>query len=316
MFAHNTLGTASLEMGEFTKAKAHLLQAVALYVEHDRELVAWAAADVRATRIAFMALALWALGYPDQAVAARDQAFVLAEQVNHANTTALVYLYGGAELSSLLSRMDDVNAHVQQLNVLSHERMPHWVLLGQIMTGWALANVGQAEKGLALMQLGINTGETQWRVGEAERQSYPYGIHWPHYLSRLALLQAWTGNKQDSLSTIERAGEMIADTGEYLWHSDVLRIKGELRLLTGAPAKHAEACLVSAIEVARKQEAKSFELRAATSLAQLWRDQGRTAGARDLLVPICSWFTEGFDTLDLKRAKALLAELGECISTI
>jgi predicted ATPase len=295
-------------MGEFESAKAQFEQAVALYMDQDRKLVAWAAADLRATSLAFLALALWALGYPDQAVAARNRAFVLADQVNHANTTGFVCLYGGAELSSLLGRMDDVNAYLQQLDALSQERMPHWVLLSQIMAGWALASAGQAENGLAIMRTGMNTGETLWRTGgpEPNEQSYRYGIHWPHYLSRFAILHARGGNKQESLAAIGRAKQMIVETGEYLWHPDVLRIEGELRQLFGAPAREAEACFVSALEVARKQQARSFELRAASSLARLWRDQGEHGKARDLLAPVYGWFTEGLDTRDLQEAKALL----------
>ena len=114
---------------------------------------------------------------------------------------------------------------------------------------------------------------------------------------------------QNSLSAISKAKALIAETGEYFWHADVLRIEGELGLLSGASTKEAEASFVQALEVSRKQQAKSFELRAATSLAGLWRDQGNLTDARDLLTPVYDWFTEGFDTLDLKQAKALLHDL-------
>ena len=111
------------------------------------------------------------------------------------------------------------------------------------------------------------------------------------------------------MNTISKAKELIAETGEYLWHADVLRIEGEILLLLGASAKEAEASFVHALQVARKQRARSFELRAAMSLARLWSDQGKRDEARELLAPIYGWFTEGFDTLDVKQANALLDEL-------
>jgi predicted ATPase len=122
-------------------------------------------------------------------------------------------------------------------------------------------------------------------------------------------MRARTGNLQDSMSAIDKAKKLIADTDEYFWHADVLRIEGELRLPLGASAKQAEACFVQALRVAGKQQARSFQLRAATSLARLWRDQGKRQQAHDLLAPVYDWFTEGFDTLDLKEAKALLEQL-------
>jgi predicted ATPase len=135
-------------------------------------------------------------------------------------------------------------------------------------------------------------------------------FHMTHYLSLLAILQARAGNMQDSLRALSRANEEIADTGERLWLSDVLRIGGELGVLFGVAGEDCERRFVEALAAARKQQAKSFELRAATSLARLWRDQGKRQHARDLLAPVYGWFTEGFDTLDLKEAKTLLDGLG------
>jgi predicted ATPase len=133
--------------------------------------------------------------------------------------------------------------------------------------------------------------------------------HYAHYLSLFAVAQARAGNMQDSLSAICKAKKLIPGSGEYFWHADVLRIKGELQLLFGAPAEESERWLVEALEVARKQQAKSFELRTAASLARLWRDQGKRTEARDLLAPVYNWFTEGHDTPVLKEAKALLEQL-------
>jgi predicted ATPase len=134
-------------------------------------------------------------------------------------------------------------------------------------------------------------------------------FHHPHYYSLVAILQARAGDIQDSLNAIRTAKQLIADSGEYFWHADVLRIEGELGLLFGGSRKEAEASFFHAIEIARKQQAKSFELRAATSLASLWRDEGNLTDARNLLGPTCGWFTEGFNTHDLKQANLLLERL-------
>jgi predicted ATPase len=223
--------------------------------------------------------------------------------LNHANTSGFVGIYAGAQLSALLGNMDDVRAQVENLIARPEGRMPHWGFISQIMMGWALGCAGQSEDGIVLIKMGLDTGENGGGGYGA------YGIHWPHYVSLFASLQGRAGNMLESLNAIGKARDLIARTGEYLWYADVLRIEGELGLLFGASKRESEGCFVQALEVARKQQAISFELRAAMSLARLWRDQGKRDDAHDLLAPIYGWFTEGFDTLDLKEARALLNEL-------
>jgi len=194
--------------------------------------------------------------------------------------------------------MEDIRAYVENLNARPEGRMPLWaIIVSRLMKGWAIGCAEHLEDGIPLMQKGIEAAEGKNL------------FHLPHYLSLFAVLQARAGNMQDSLSAISKAKKLIAETGEYFWHADALRIEGELGLLFGASTKEAEASFAQALEVARKQQARSFELRTATSLADLWRRQGNLIGARDLLAPIYGWFTEGFDTLDLKQAKVLLDEL-------
>jgi predicted ATPase len=298
LIAHRAMGSALLELGEFEAARAQLAQLLALdNVEKDRALSAQYVTDPHASGLTFLALTLWALGHPDQAVTVREEAFKHAVDANHANTSGFVSIYAGAQLSALLGNMDNIRTHVENLSARPEGRMPHWAIIGQIMMGWAIGCAAQLEDGIALMKKGIDAHDN---IG---------GIHWPHYLSLFAILQARTGNMPDSLSAISQAKKLIAGTGEYFWHADVLRIEGELGLLFGASTKQSEGCFVLALEVARQQQAKSWELRAAMSLARLWRDQGKRQQARDLLAPIYGWFTEGFATLDLKQAKTLLNEL-------
>jgi class 3 adenylate cyclase/predicted ATPase len=299
LIAHRAMGTALAAMGEPEAARAQYDQFLALHnAEKDRSLSVHYVTDSHSTVLALLALSLWALGYPDQAVAVREKAFKRAVEANHANTSGVVSIYAGAQLSVLLGNKEDVKSYVENLNARFEGRVPPWAInCGQILMGWAIGCAEQLEDGIALMKKGIDAAEEITR------------FHSPHYLSLFAILQARAGNMQNSLSAISKAKALIAETGEYFWHADVLRIEGELGLLSGASTKEAEASFVQALEVSRKQQAKSFELRAATSLAGLWRDQGNLTDARDLLTPVYDWFTEGFDTLDLKQAKALLHDL-------
>lgn len=299
LIAHRAMGASLLEIGDFEAARTQLEQILAIdTAEFDPSLTVLYLADPHASGLAYLALSLWALGYPDQAVAARQKAIKHALDANHANTSGVVGIYAGAQLSVLLGRLEDVKSYVESLNALFESRVPLWAIsCGQILNGWAIGCAEHLQDGIAMMKHGIHAAEKQVR------------FHSPHYHSLLAILQARAGEIQDSLSTIRKAKELIAETGEYLWYADVLRIEGELQLLFGGSTKEAEASFVQALEVARKQRAKSFELRVAMSLARLWKDQGKRDEAREFLAPVYGWFTESFDTLDLKQATALLTEL-------
>jgi predicted ATPase len=270
----------------------------------DRALSTQYITDPHATGLGLLSLTMWALGYPDKAVMAREEAFKHAVDADHANTSGFVSIYAGAQLSVLLGDADNVKNYITNLNERSEGQMPHWAFISQLLMGSTIGCAGQPEDGIALMKKGMDGAMTlHGELGTA-------GIHWPHYMSLFAVLQARAGNKPASLSAIGEAKEIIAGTGEYFWHSDVLRIEGELGLLFGASTKVAEKCFVQALEIARKQEARSFELRAATSLARLWRDQGRLAEGRELLTKVCDWFTEGFGTSDWRQAQGVLRQLG------
>ncbi|MEY9403672.1 putative ATPase/class 3 adenylate cyclase [Bradyrhizobium japonicum] len=300
LIAYRAMGASLLEMGEFEAAKAHLQQILAIdRVDADQALSALYLADPHASGLAYLALNLWVLGYPDQAVVAREMAIKHALAAKHANTTGVVSIYAGAQLSALLGKMDEVTNYIEDLNAQLGSRVPLWVLsCGKILSGWAIGCADQLEGGIARMKQGIQAAEEQVR------------FHSPHYHSLLAILQARAGYLEDSLTTIRKATDLMRETGEFLWQADILRIDGELRLRLGASTNEAgEVSLFQALKVARKQRAKSFELRAATSVARLWREEGKRDEARELLAPVYGWFTEGFDTLDLKQAKALLDEL-------
>jgi predicted ATPase len=176
------------------------------------------------------------------------------------------------------------------------------------MGGWALAQrshepgarQGPGEEGITQIQQSL----TAWRATGAK-------VFRPYGLALLAEAYGKVGQREAGLTRLAEALLVVDDTGERRWEAELHRLKGEF-LLARAPDDHAEAeaCFQQALDIARHQQAKSWELRAAMSLSRLWQQQGKRDEARELLAPVYAWFTEGFDTVDLQEAKALLEELG------
>jgi predicted ATPase len=176
---------------------------------------------------------------------------------------------------------------------------PFWVAAGTILRGWALAMQGQGEAGMAQVCQGI----AAYRATEA-----PLLV--AYYYTLLADVAAHLGHPEDGLQALVEAHTLMEQQEERYWEAEVCRLRGVLLLQQpGASQAEAEAWVQRALDVARRQEAKSLELRAAMSLARLWQQQGKRLEARELLAPVYGWFTEGFDTADLQEAKVLLEAL-------
>jgi predicted ATPase len=171
--------------------------------------------------------------------------------------------------------------------------------MGTISRGWALAVQGQGEEGLAQIRQGL----AAYRAIGAE-------ILLPHMLALLAETYGQAEQPEAGLAALAEALRLVDKTGERTWEAELHRLRGELLLARSAENQlEVEACLHNALDVARRRQAKSLELRAAMSLSRLWKRQGKHPEARQLLAPIYGWFTEGFDTADLQEARALLEEL-------
>jgi predicted ATPase len=169
-----------------------------------------------------------------------------------------------------------------------------------ILRGWALVTQGEGAEGIA-----------QMRQGLAAYQAMGGGVFRPAYLVLLAEAYGNMGQTDEGLSILAEALAVVEHSEERWWEAELYRVKGELLLRQAVPdEQEAEACLRQAFDVARHQQAKALELRAAMSLARLWQQQGKRDEARALLAPIYGWFTEGFDTADLQEAQALLEEMG------
>ncbi len=247
--------------------------------------------------MAYTACTLWCLGYPDQALQQSQRALALARELNHPFSLADVLAYGGCLFSQMRRDAQALKGNAEELVRLSREKVPVWSGTGECYLGGALTLLGRVQEGLA-----------QLREGIAILQSRGVWIDLSVALASLAEAQARAGRPEEGLATLAEALAFVEQTDERHSEAELVRLRAELLLLQGNEAD-AEANLLHAIEIARRQQAKSWELRATTSLAQLWQTQGRIEEARQMLAAIYGWFTEGFDTPDLEEARALLEEL-------
>jgi predicted ATPase len=242
---------------------------------------------------------VWMLGYPEATLADVDQALKDAREINHA--PSLMYALAMTSfVPILLGNYAAANAQADELVAVAEEKSAAiWKALGTTQQGWVLAETGKATDTVHR----ITSGIAAWR-------STGSTMYLPTWLSELAKTYADLRQFDDAWRCIGEAIVAVEKTKERWWEAEVNRIAGEIALMgpQNVSAK-AEAYFERALEVARQQQAKSWELRAATSLARLWRDQNKVQQARELLAPIYGWFTEGFDTRDLKEAKALLHSL-------
>ena len=311
------MGNVLFHLGEFAPGRTHLEQGSALYdsEQHHALAFSYGSFDPGVACLCNTTWALWLLGSPEQALKSSHEAVRLAQELSH--PFSLAYALDSAALLHQARREGQaVQERAEAAIALSTEQgFPYWLALGTIMQGWALAEQGQVEEGIAQIREGLAahraTGAEAWR---------------PYYLALLAEMHRKVGQAEEGLRVVAEGLAFVERTEERHYEAELYRLKGELTLQESKVESHkpvlsrvegaqveeeAEACFHKAIAIAQKQQAKSWELRAATSLARLWQQQGKTAEAHDLLVPVYDWFTEGFDTADLQDAKALLTELSE-----
>jgi predicted ATPase len=294
LMGHRVVGTSAFFLGQLMSARAHLEQTLALYDSSQaRTLALLYAFNPRVTSLGYLSCVLFALGYSDQAIMRGREALNEAQQLSHPNTTAQALFFGCA-LNQFLGAGPAVRDRAEELISLSSEQgFPLYLAHGTIFCGWAVAKAGQTAVGSAQLSEGL----AAWRTTGAE-----YIL--PYFLTLLAEAHSCIDRAEDWLT---EALARVERTGERWFEAELHRLKGEL-LLIGNQAG-AEACFQRALTVARAQTVRAWELRAATSLARLWAEHGERQKALDLLAPVYGWFTEGFDTADLKDAKELLDEL-------
>jgi class 3 adenylate cyclase/predicted ATPase len=300
MVGHQILGISVLSAGDIAEGRAHYDQAIALYdpVKH-RPLVTRFGQDSAVVVLSRRSAAAWLLGYPEGALADADHALRDARESGHA-ATLMYALSHGSLVRYQCGNYASANLVFDELIALAEEKGTlFWKAFGLMNQGCACTLTGQASDAVRLITSGLTA-----------RQSTGTTMGMPFFLSHLARAQAELGKFEDAWCSIGEAMTATETTKERWCEAEVHRTAGEIALLGPDPdSAKAEAYFKRALAVARTQQAKSWELRAAMSMARLWRDQGKWDDARDLLAPIYGWFTEGFATLDLKETKALLDEL-------
>jgi predicted ATPase len=300
MIGHRLMGNSLLLTGDIAQGRAHYNQALAYYdpAAH-RPLVTRFGQDTRVSVLSYRSFALWMLGYPEAALADTDHALKDAREIGHAATlmyalhfTSGTYIHCGNYAAA--------NAQSNELVVLADDKAAMmWKATGMLRQGLVLALTGKASDAVQTLTAAL-TGRRSTGATQAA----------PLYLSYLAWAYADLGQFEDAWRCIGEAMTAVETTKERWWQAEVNRVAGEIALKSPErDAAKAQAYFERALAVARAQQAKSWELRAAMSMARLWRDQKKRQQAHDLLAPVYGWFTEGFDTLDLKEANALLGEL-------
>ena len=298
--SHRTLGTTYVTMGEFVAGRRHLERAWALYnpEEHARFRYQYGQ-DVGATALCYLCWALWHLGYVDQASKVAAEAMRQADEVAHPHTQVYTICHARGMLDIFRRRPEETPSYAGRVVSLCDEHgFPFWAAGGRILSGWAATFRGEADAGIELLRDGVaawrNTGARLWL---------------PIFLALEAEAHAKAGHSDTALQVIAEALLISEETGERWAIAEVLRIKAGLLLATGGPTEEVEALLVNSLQIARHQQARSWELRTACDLARLWQHQGRVAEALQLVQTIYDQLTEGFDTADLRDAEALRAEL-------
>jgi predicted ATPase len=300
VIAHSALGTTWLWLGVLPAACPHIEESIARYTPEQRRTPVFRMGhDPGVAGRTYTAMILWMRGYPEQALVRVHDALALAHELSHPYSLAFARFWA-AWVSQVRRDVPAAYEHAEAAVALATEQgFPLWVATGTSLRGWALVMQDRGEEGMAQVRQGI----TAWRATGAT-------LFVPCFCTWLAEVADHLGHIEDGLQALAEAHTLVEQHDERYWEAEVHRLRGVLLLRQpGTPPKEAEAWLRRALDIARRQEAKSLELRAAVSLSCLWQQQGKQAEARALLAPIYGWFTEGFDTVDLQEARALLDEL-------
>jgi predicted ATPase len=302
VIAHYALGVTWLWLGALPAARMHLEESIAHFTPAQRSAPVFRMGpDPGVACRVHAAMTLWLLGYPEQALTRLHEALMLSHELSHPFSLASVRCWV-AYVHQFRRDVPAVHEHAEAAVALSTEQgFPFWAALGTSFRGWALAMQGQGEEGMAQVRQGI----AAWRATGA-------ALAVPCLCTMLADVCDRLGHPDDGLQALAEAHTLMEQHEERWWEAEVHRLRGVLRLRqSGTPQEEAETWLQRALDAARRQQAKALELRAAISLSRLWQQQGKRQAAHDLLAPVYNWFTEGFDTADLKDAKVLLDDLSE-----
>jgi len=299
--AHRSLAFTFFSLGEMAAARAQAEEGIALYQPDKDHAHAFAyGQDPGTSCLAYAALALWHLGYPEQALERCHEMLTLAHELSHPFSVAHA-LYFASLLHQHRREVHEARECAEAAIALATEHgFALYVIRGTLQRSWALTEQGQLGEGI-----------DQMRQSLAAYRGTGAGLVLPYFLARLAEACGKGERVEAGLHVLDEALSLVEKHGECWWEAELHRLKGVLRLHEAVPdAKQAEGCFRQALAIASRQQAKSLELRAAMSLSRLWQRQGKRDEARQVLAEVYGWFTEGFDTADLQEASALLQALG------
>jgi len=298
VLGHLSSGRDLMFVGRFAASRSHLENVLAFYdpISH-RALVHQATIHPQVVSQGYLGIALFCLGFPDRALAHNNAAIAEARSLAHPPSLAVAW-HSGSVLLSLVGDEVALGKWADQAAVVTTEQgFPRWRAIGTIFRGWVKIKAGDVAEGISLLRSGSiadrATGSEAWV---------------PYHIALLAGACEAAGQIEEALALLDDAFQIVERTGAHWFAAELNRHKGRLLLRQGR-GEDAEKLYRKALSIAKKQEAKLWELRATTSLTQLRRDQGRHCEARDLLASVYGWFTEGFGTQDLREAKSLLDAL-------
>jgi predicted ATPase/DNA-binding SARP family transcriptional activator len=300
--AHWLQGVFNFSTGQYLTSLEHLDKVDAFYVphEHHQELIQARGVDAGLSAQSYRACSLWCLGYPDQALHLSQETVRLAKQFNHPFTLADVFSYAGCLLNSLLGDAETLQEAAQSLSSLSEESnlsLAGWASMSKYFLGEALTLQGKPEQAISVIKAALVTSDTT-----------VVDLYKPMALSFLARALLDVGDVDSALKVLDNASSIVQDTGERVWEVELQRLRA-IALRKEGRLEDAEIDFSRGIEIARSQNAKSWELRVDLDLAQLWQEMGHKQQAHKLLSDCYEWFTEGFETPDLIRARELLENL-------
>jgi predicted ATPase len=300
--AHDALGGSLWGLGQFHRARHHLEQGLAIYLPHRHHSLAYlmGGEELEVVCRQRLAVTLWCLGYPAQSLKRIDEALTIAQELRSPFNIAFSRAFGAAIIHQFRREGHPTQKQAEAAMTLATEQgFSAFLGMGSVLRGWAMVEQRQLAEGIAQMQQGMTAIQA---TGEKAQR--------PYHLALLAEAYGEAGQTEKALAALTEASDLANQVGLSYYNAELCRVRGELLLKrnSSGPAR-AESWFRRAIEVAREQSAKSWELRATVSLARLLAKQDRRGEACTMLTDIYNWFTEGFDTLDLKEAKALINEL-------
>ena len=298
--AHHAAWTTQLFVGNNSESRIHLIEGDALYdiEKHRNHAFTYGGHDPGVCAKTTASEALFLLGYPEQAIRSAEDGVSLAKKLSHPFSLAMA-CYFIAQVHQYRLESDIVRFQAQAaITMCEQHGFESFRAQSTVLLGWATAVGGESDLGIAHIREGL----TAW-------QSTGTGMRRPYFLALLADALLRADRIDEGLEIIIEAEALIEHSGETRWQAETVRLKGALMEHGDAAVEKIEATYQLALEIACEQEARSLQLRATTSLGRLWNNQGKANDARQLLIPLYEWFTEGFNTPDLIEAKALLGEL-------